>query len=52
MDNRDMDLTAEQVAKIEDALEKLEQLDPADLPGPAAELAELLGEILESTETP
>jgi hypothetical protein len=46
-----MDLTSDQVSRIEAALEKLEEVDPAALPEPAAQLAELLGEILESTET-
>ena len=46
-----MDLTADQVSQIEAALRELEELDPAALPEPAAQLAELLGEILESTET-
>ena len=45
-----MDITEEQISQIEDALEKLSELDPADLPGPAADLAELLGQILELTE--
>lgn len=47
-----MDLTPDQVSQIEEALKKLEEMDPAALPEPAAQLAELLGEILESTETP
>jgi hypothetical protein len=45
-----MDLSPERIAEIERALEKLETLDPADLPEPAAELAALLSEILEETE--
>ncbi len=47
-----MDLTPDQVSQIESALERLEELDPADLPEPAAELAALLGQILEATESP
>ena len=47
-----MDISAEQLSQIEDALAKLSELDPAALPEPAAELAELLGEILEATEEP
>jgi hypothetical protein len=45
-----MDLTPEQVTKINQALEKLETLDPADIPEPAADLVELLSSILEETE--
>jgi len=45
-----MDLTPEQVTEINQALEKLETLDPADIPGPAADLVELLNSILEETE--
>ena len=45
-----MDLTPEQIDEIENMLEKLETLDPAELPEPAAELVELLGRILESSE--
>ena len=45
-----MDLSPEQIDEIEQALAKLEGLDPADLPEPAAELVTLLGRILEETE--
>jgi hypothetical protein len=45
-----MDLTPEQVTEINQALEKLETLDPADIPEPAAALVELLNTILEETE--
>ena len=45
-----MDLTPEQIDEIETMLEKLETLDPADLPEPAAELVELLSRILEAPE--
>jgi hypothetical protein len=45
-----MDLSPEQIAQIEEALTKLNEVDAAALPGPAADLAALLGEILESTE--
>lgn len=44
-----MDLTPEQIEKLEYALARLEELDPADLPEPAAELANLLGSILEDS---
>lgn len=45
-----MDLSPEQITEIEQALDKLERLDPADLPEPAAELVALLNAILEDTE--
>lgn len=45
-----MDLNQEQIDKLEAALARLEALDPADLPEPAAELASLLGAILEELE--
>ena len=47
----DMDLTPEQIEEIERALNKLETLDPAELPEPAAELVALLSEILDETES-
>lgn len=46
-----MDLSESQIEEIEAALEKLDQLDPAQLPAPAAELARLLADILEDLET-
>lgn len=46
-----MDLSPEQVEEIERALEKLETVDPAELPEPAAELVTLLSEILDETES-
>lgn len=48
-DNPAMDLTQEQIDKLEAALARLEELDPADLPEPAAELANLLGSILDES---
>jgi len=45
-----MDLSPEQIEAIEEKLSRLTELDPADLPGPAAELVELLNEILEESE--
>lgn len=47
-----MDLSPEQIEEIERALEKLETLDPAELPEPAAELAALLTGLLEETDEP
>lgn len=45
-----MDLTEGQIEKLEVALAKLESLDPADLPEPAAELAAILNSILEGAD--
>ena len=45
-----MELNESQVSEIEAALEKLDTVDPADLPEPAAELADLLGQIIEGLE--
>jgi len=45
-----MDLTKQQIDDLQAALERLNELDPALLPDPAAKLAELLGRILDSLE--
>lgn len=45
-----MDLTPEQIEQLEAALARLEELDPSQLPEPAAELANLLSSILEESE--
>jgi hypothetical protein len=45
-----MDLTEEQIEKLEAALARLEELDPAEVPAPAAELANLLSALLEESE--
>lgn len=45
-----MDLTPEQIEKLEAALARLEELDPSQLPEPASELADLLSSILEESE--
>jgi hypothetical protein len=45
-----MDLNETQIAELEAALQRLEAVDPAELPEPAAELAELLGQILDELE--
>ncbi len=47
-----MDLSPEQIEAIEEKLSQLTDLDPAELPGPAAELVELLNDILEESESP
>lgn len=45
-----MDLTQEQIVELEAALTQLEQIDPAELPEPAANLATLLGRILDGEQ--
>jgi hypothetical protein len=45
-----MDINPEQIEKLEAALARLEELDPADVPEPAAELANLLSALLEESE--
>lgn len=45
-----MNLDKQQIDELEAALERLNQLDPALLPDPAADLAELLGRILDNLE--
>ncbi len=46
-----MELSQEQIDRLEAALARLADLDPSDLPEPAAELADLLGAILEEEES-
>ena len=45
-----MELDQAQIDELEAALEKLEEMDAADLPEPAAQLAELLGRLLEQLD--
>lgn len=45
-----MEIDQTKVEELEEALARLEQVDPADLPEPAAALASLLGQILEDLE--
>ena len=45
-----MDLTTEQIEELEGALERMADLDPALLPGPATELADLLNTILDNLD--
>lgn len=45
-----MDLSPEQIEEIEQALHRLETLDPAEIPEPAAELVNLLNQLLEETD--
>ena len=42
-----MDLSESQIEELETALEQLEAVDPASLPEPAAQLADLLSMILD-----
>jgi hypothetical protein len=45
-----MDLSPELIEELELALQRLEILDPTELPEPAADLIELLSRILDETE--
>jgi hypothetical protein len=45
-----MDLNQDQIDRLEAALARLEELDPAEVPEPAAELADILSSILEESE--
>lgn len=45
-----MNISEETLAAIEDKLREIAELDPAELPEPAAELAEMLNSILEDSE--
>ncbi|MFO7299149.1 MAG: hypothetical protein DIU67_003020 [Actinomycetes bacterium] len=42
-----MELTPETVAELEELVARIEELDPAEVPEPAARLADLLGRILD-----
>lgn len=43
-----MELTPEQVEELEAVLAQIEDLDPAQVPEPAAQLADVLSRILEA----
>lgn len=45
-----MDISDETITEIEEKLREIAELDPADLPEPAAELAEMLSALLEEVE--
>lgn len=45
-----MEVTPEERQSLEEALARLEELDPAQLPDPAARLAELLERLLDPPE--
>ena len=42
-----MELTPELVAELETLLAQIEELDPAQVPEPASQLADILGRILD-----
>lgn len=46
-----MELSETQIEDIEQALKQLEELDPAELPEPATQLAQILNQILEDLES-
>jgi hypothetical protein len=46
-----MELSQSQVEEIEAALARLEEVDPADLPEPAADLADILSRLLDGMES-
>lgn len=46
-----MELSQSQVEEIEAALARLEEVDPADLPEPVADLADLLSRLLDGMES-
>lgn len=50
-DNPGMEISEETLARIEDKLREIAELDPAELPGPAAELADLLSAILDDQDS-
>jgi len=45
-----MDLSPELIEELELALQRLERLDPTELPEPAADLVDLLSRILDESE--
>lgn len=45
-----MDLAESDIEELEAALTELAELDPAELPEPAARLADILGRLLEETD--
>lgn len=45
-----MDIPDETISQIEQKLEEIADLDPADLPDPAAELAALLNDLLDDMD--
>lgn len=49
--NRAMNIPEDVLVTIEEKLEALAELDPAELPEPAAELADILSSLLDEVET-
>lgn len=45
-----MDLTESQIEEIESAIQRLRELDPTEVPEPAADLADLLSRLLGEVE--
>jgi hypothetical protein len=45
-----MDISDETITEIEEKLREIAELDPSDLPEPAAELAEMLSALLEEVD--
>jgi hypothetical protein len=45
-----MDIPEETITEFEQKLQEIAELDPADLPDPAAELAEMLNALLEELD--
>lgn len=46
-----MNISDESLAEIEEKLREMAELDPADIPDPAAELAQMLSDLLDDAET-
>jgi len=46
-----MDIPDETISRIEQKLKEIADLDPADLPAPAAELAALLNDLLDDMDS-
>lgn len=46
-----MNISDESLAEIEEKLREIAELDPADIPDPAAELAQMLSDLLDDAET-
>lgn len=46
-----MELSQSQVEEIEAALARLDEVDPVDLPEPAAELADIMNRLLDGMES-
>ena len=46
-----MNISDESLAEIEEKLREIAELDPADIPDPAAKLAQMLSDLLDDAET-